>query len=1713
MNENKETRFAPQCLSIDLEVGKADEHIHQLAGIRGDTGKTVTYRNGPLNEALSRLDALSEGAAFTLGHNIIAFDLPYLRAANPNLQLLQLPVVDTLRLNPLAFPRNPYHHLVKHYQNGQLERGRLNDPELDARLTLTLFSDQREAFECLQKTNHRLLAAWHWLVTAQEERSGLNNFFTIIRSRTRPSLAELRNDLEWLLADCTCKTQAHSILMHPDKEGWPLAYALAWLSVADSNSVMPPWVRYQFPEASRMIRLLRDKPCSDPTCTWCQEHHNARKELKRWFGFDDFRPEPKGKDGRPLQQAIVEAAMAGQHVLGILPTGTGKSLCYQIPALSRYQKTGALTVVISPLVALMSDQVANLEQKGISSCATLNGQLSMPERSDVLDRVRLGDVGILITSPEQLRNQSVRKVLEQREIGAWVLDEAHCLSKWGHDFRPDYRYVGRYIRERAANEEIPPILCLTATAKPDVVADILRYFQANLQITLGVFNGGSERQNLDYQVVPTTEPEKFGHVYQILEQYLLQDVHSGGAIIYAATRKLTEELSEYLRLKGVSCAYFHAGMSPENKKQVQNQFVASELKVITATNAFGMGIDKPDVRLVIHADMPGSLENYLQEAGRAGRDQAPAVCVLMLSPQDIEKQFGMSAASRLTRQEIHAVLRALRRIDRKKQSQHEIVVTPGEILAEEDEGVFERNEVTDDTRVRTAISWLEEALLVSREENRISIFPSSLKVPSVEEARRKLDAHETPIEANYRRQLLEIVRALIAADPDQGISTDALMGATSLDNTGIRRAFADLERLGISSNDMVLTAFVHHGVVNSSKKRLEEACALEKTFLRLLQEDSESIAIGDQEPIHLRNMAQRLKNAGHSNVLSGTVWRIIKGIAGDGRDEEGGKGSWNARGLSSETAQITRLRSWSDLEMTVDIRQQGAAVLLNHLLKCIPAGQTGIDLLVETTMGQLLAALKNEMLSTRSTKPQKLLERALLWLHEMEIIRLNRGLTVFRPAMTIRLKPDKRGFVKADFEPLRIHYDEQVLQIHIMAEYAQRGLEAIHEALRLASDYFSLGQEAFLQRWLPHRDAELKRQTTPASWQQIVENLNNPHQQNIVADAREETNVLVLAGPGSGKTRVLVHRIAYLIRVRREAARSILALAYNHHAAVEIRQRLQNLIGDDARGVTILTCHAMAMRLAGISRMEWASDEAFDFEAVLKTATRLLENNDEDIETSDEPDALRDRLLAGYRWILVDEYQDIDPDQYALISALSGRTSSELDGKLNIFAVGDDDQNIYAFKGASVEFIQQFEKDYNAKPAYLVENYRSTRNIIEVANALISPARNRMKREHPICINAQRSQAPAGGEWEQRDPVVQGRVQILPAGKNKFTQAIQIMGELQRLSRIDPDWDWRRVAVIGRCWEDLEPIRAYCELHQIAVQWHRDDALPFWGLRETQAFVDWCYAQHQPFLKPAAWKKWISECPEGPYWNVLREALDDYALSVADSEQPIEAILDWLAEWGRHLRQRQNGLLLTTAHSAKGLEFDHVAVLDGNWGHQKSGEDPDVPRRLYYVAMTRAKKTLMLARQDLANPLLEYLPEMPALQRRNIDVPEENQPDLLLNYVTLSLRDVDLGFAGRKNAQDRIHAYIKALQPGNVLHIDLESRAIRDMAGHTVGKLAKAYQIPEGKKYLRASVAAILLRTKARTEENYRPSIQVDRWEVVMPELVFIKDDIDVSKN
>ena len=1706
--------------------------------------------------ALAQLDAYAEGATYVLGHNLIAFDLPHLRQANPSLRLLRMPSIDTLRLNPLAFPRNPYHHLVKHYQDGQLKRGRVNDPALDAQLALQLLSDQRDA---LRKEAPDLLAAWHWLTTADAARwprwpgqraqkyasmdraaqaqAGFDAFFSTLRQTPRPADAEAREAIRQRLAEAACREQAEKVLDQSARHGWALAYALAWLSVAGGNSVMPPWVRHEFPEAGQLVRRLRDSACTDPACNWCRERQDARKELKRWFGFDDFRPEPADDNGRPMQQAIVEAAMAGESVLGILPTGTGKSLCYQLPALSRYDKTGALTVVISPLVALMADQVAGLERQGIDCAVTVNGMLSLPERKEALDRVRLGDAGILVIAPEQLRSVAVRSALAQREIGAWVLDEAHCLSRWGHDFRPDYRYVTRFIREKAPDA---PVLCLTATAKPDVRDDILRHFRDGSDVKLKVFDGGASRANLKFAVVQTTPGEKFAHIHQILEADLPPHL-PGGAIVYCATRRQAEDIAAFLSRKDVAAEHFHAGLSPEIKKTVQQRFIDGELRVIVATNAFGMGIDKPDVRLVVHADIPGSLENYLQEAGRAGRDRASARCVLLYTTEDVERQFGLSARSRLTRREIQGILKALRNLDRKKRAAGEVVATAGEILGEDEDAAFERDSATDDTRVRTAISWLEEAQLLRREENRVQVFPSSLRVDSVAEAGRKLAKRE--LRAGYRDQLLAIARALIEADPDEGISTDELVGVSGLKPEAVRHAMFDLETLGIASNDTALTAFVHVGVQRTSRKRFSEAAALEVALIEALQETAPDMQVGDASPLHLRLVTQRLKDAGHAQALPEQVWRILRSIAGDGRDEGDGKGSVRLRRFDSETVRVTLNRPWKALAETALRRRSGAERLLDHLLECLPPRARGTDLLAKTTLGKLMQALKSDLeLKVKTADPEKLaklLDRALLWLHEQEVVRLNKGLAVFRPAMTIHLGQDRqRRFLKANFMPLDLHYKDQVLQVHVMAEFAQRGLDAMAEALRLAMDYFGLSQKDFLHRWLPRGNEDLARETTPESWRSIVESLKNRAQQEIVADD-EERNVLVLAGPGSGKTRVLVHRIAYLLRVRRENPRGIIALAYNRHAAVEIRRRLAELVGDDARGVLVYTCHGLAMRLVGASfssRAEQPDDDAF--KDVMRQAVALLRGDGVPAEEADEH---RTRLLAGFRWILVDEYQDVGPEQYELISALAGRTLADEDDKLSLFAVGDDDQNIYAWAGASVRFIRQFEADYQAKTVFLTDNYRSTARIVDAANAAIEPAAERMKADHPIRVDRNRAKSPAGGDWEALDIVAQGRVQILDAAPDPIAQAQAAMAELQRLSSLTPDWNWSACAIIARKWKYLEPLRAWCEMNAVPVQMANERIPNFWCLRETQALCAWLRGpEASSLVDDAALRDWLARQRPGPWIELLAEAVDEHELETGGAQTPVEHFMEWLAEWGREARRRQRGLLLATAHRAKGLEFDHVAVLDGGWREANRGEDADASRRLYYVAMTRARKTLALMRfsgegrdvsrrsRSLAppmvgderavyrnadappfahpHPLPPVLEQASALRRAPASLPPAT-PGLRARHQRLEMKDVDLGFAGRRNARDPLHRAIAELAPNDPLTLrpSGDRWALFNHANMRVGRLAKSFACPPGQHS--AKVLAIVGWNRERSEPQYKDSVRCDSWEVVVPEVRFVADD------
>ena len=1299
--------------------------LRELGAFRPDTNARARI-SGKAADFVDRLDQLTQGAAFVLGHNVVAFDQPALALLHPNLALHRLPLVDTLELSPVAFPQNPYHRLVKDYKLCTTTR---NDPVRDAELAYELFLDQGDALRKRVEEHPDEALCLHYLLTF-EDGKGVANFFATLRRSLRPSLNEVRDAWRRTTDGMVCRIGqqqvVESYLAEPE---WhkPLAYALAWLRVSGGNSVLPPWVSLSFPKTREVIALLRDVPCSDPGCSWCKEQHNLLELLPKYFpGINSFRPTPSTPDGRSLQQAIVENGFAGKSSLAILPTGGGKSLCFQLPALARYYRNGSLTVVISPLQSLMKDQVNNLESRGITCAGYLNSLLNPFERRVMLDKLRLGDLGLVFVAPEQFRSIAFANALMHREVGAWVFDEAHCLSKWGHDFRPDYLYVSRFIKSRQKDKP-SPLFCFTATAKPDVVEDICEHFEKRLGVTLETLEGGVARENLAYEVRAVPTQAKYPEVLRLLQETLRDD---GGAIVFCARQKTVEEMAEFLKQAGLDCGYFHGGMPSEEKRSIQESFIRGELRAIAATNAFGMGVDKADVRLVIHLDTPGSLENYLQEAGRAGRDQAPARCILLYDDADLDVQFRLLRNSRLSQHDIHSILKALRSIERKDRSEGSVVVTSGEILLEiPDQHRIDPDAADADTKVRIAVAWLEEARLLERQENHTRVFPGSLLVANLEEARALLEKKLGP--TTNIEPYLQILSILMQAAEDEGVNTDELMLATGLESRAVQAMLRDLDRLKLLSNDTEIGVTLYQKP--DTVVRIEELRQLENALVASLREAAPDADQENWQILNFRRLCDILRRDAQVDLDPEKLTRLLKSFSEPFGGGAGQRGFFALRPAGQDNRWIKLLRSWQDIEVIRERRMRLAQALVNFFV----SHRQGNNQLVTCKQGELEAALQTDMtlqdLDVRDWNVA--LAASLIYLDTNEVLHLARGKAVFRAAMNIELNAEarRRQFKKSDYAELALHYKDKIIQVHVMAEYARLALGKIQAAMSFIVDYFSLDRDEFVRRYFAGRKDVLEMATTEAAHRRILTSLQNPEQQAIVT-APLDGNHLVLAGPGSGKTRVIVHRVAWLIRESMVLPEQIMVLAYNRSAVIEIRRRLWSLVGPDAAGVSVQTLHGLAMRLTGTSyAVAVERGESINFASVIKTATEQLRKAEQGDDIG--PSVQRDRILAGLRYLLVDEYQDINGDHYDLISALAGRTLNSEEDKLSLLVVGDDDQNIYAFGGANVRFIQQFEADYQAKRYHLIENYRSTAHIIDSANRVISRSRNRMKVEREIRIN------------------------------------------------------------------------------------------------------------------------------------------------------------------------------------------------------------------------------------------------------------------------------------------------------------------------------------------------------------------------------------------
>lgn len=568
---------------IDTEVGVSDKKVHDVGALSEEGGMFHS-------DSIPSFRQFIADADFLCGHNAIHHDLRYLFGDNSAIYVSK--TIDTLYLSPLLFPKRPYHRLLK---DDKLQVDELNNPLNDCRKARDLFNDEVAAFAAL---SHELRVVYCTLLYDVVE---FKCFFDYVGFTTRSE--DLASLIFSVFNGRLCKHANVRALV--DKYPVELAYSLALISVGDTTSITPPWLLRNYPKIENVLWFLRNNPCEDEQCSYCRGMLDIHAGLKKFFGYDAFRT----FDGEPMQEQAVSCAVKGESLLCIFPTGGGKSLTFQLPALMAGRTVQGLTVVISPLQSLMKDQVDNLVAKGWEDAVTINGLLDPVSRAEAYECVANGMAKILYIAPESLRSKTLENLLLARNVVRVVIDEAHCFSSWGHDFRVDYLYIADFIKNLQEKKKMKspiPVSCFTATAKQKVISDIHDYFKKKLGIELKHFASSSDRKNLRYSVMfAESDDEKYNLLRNLMVSYECP------TIVYVSRTSRAKVLSEKLTKDGYPTLYFHGKMDPSDKVASQNAFMSNQVRSIVATSAFGMGVDKSDVGLVVHYDISDSLENYV----------------------------------------------------------------------------------------------------------------------------------------------------------------------------------------------------------------------------------------------------------------------------------------------------------------------------------------------------------------------------------------------------------------------------------------------------------------------------------------------------------------------------------------------------------------------------------------------------------------------------------------------------------------------------------------------------------------------------------------------------------------------------------------------------------------------------------------------------------------------------------------------------------------------------------------------------------------------------------------------------------------------------------------------------------------------------------------------------------------------------------------------
>lgn len=1513
---------------IDTEVSLNRNKIQDIGAIRNNGD---TFHSNSIKDFLLFID----GEKYICGHNILRHDIKHLQEENQDIKFDVVKVIDTLFLSPLLFPAKPYHHLVK---DDKLQTEELNNPLNDSVKARDLFFDEVNAFRRLEKDMQDI---FYCLL---KETSEFKAFFDFLGYKPHSPDSIERLIRRTFSGKICSNAQTGDFITNSPIE---LAYCLALISSNDRYSITPPWVLMNYPLVEGIMLKLRNKPCHEG-CDYCARSMDPYAGLDRFFRFKSFR-----KFGsEPLQEKAVKAALYDKSILVVFPTGGGKSLAFQLPALMSGENTKGLTVVISPLQSLMKDQVDNLEKKGITDAVTINGLLDPIERSKAIERVEEGSASILYIAPESLRSRTIEKLLLGRHIARFVIDEAHCFSSWGHDFRVDYLYIGEFIKSLQEKKNLQyaiPVSCFTATAKRKVIEDICDYFYQKLSLSLEVIRTEETRTNLQYRVFEVTDKEeRYDRLRDLLER------KNCPTIIYVSRTRTAFDLSARLTKDGFNAKPYHGKMDVREKLQNQNAFMNEEVKVIVATSAFGMGVDKKDIGMIIHYEISDSLENYVQEAGRAGRDEnITAECYVLYNDEDLNKHFILLNQTKLTFKEIKQVWRAIKELTRFRANLSDSALEIAR-KAGWDDSIAEI-----EMRVTTAISALEEAGYLKRGQNMPRIFATSIRAKNAQEAIDKINQSER---FNERQKVLaiRIIKKLISGRSRKQANEE--IPETRIDyisdQLGILReeviaVITLLRQEKILDDAKDLQAYIRRTLtLNRSRQIAESFHKIEESFLKQLEEGYGTY--------HIKELNERAIEEGCPEATPQKIRTVLNFWAIK---------NWikcKNRVYSKHHIDILCAHSGSALADKLKKRHALTRFIIDYLFKkCEEIKDVAEEILVEFSVLELKEAYETGPELFRHEISVDDVEDALFFLSRIEAIKIEGGFLVIYNKLSIE-KLDfnaKSQYKKEDYKKLEQFYENKVQQIHIVGEYARKLIEDYKSALQFTEDYFSLNNISFLRKYFKgERIRDLSRNLTPAKFNQLFGSLS-ASQLRIIND-KDSKYILVAAGPGSGKTKVLVHKLASLLLLEDIKHEQLLMLTFSRAAASEFKRRLLSLYGNAANYVEIKTFHSFCFDLLGkVGSLE--KSDIIISRAIEKIRAREVE-------------ASRISKMV----LVVDEAQDISQVEFNLIKTLIDENED-----MRVVLVGDDDQNIYTFRGADSVYMEMFCSDLSAKKYELSHNYRSRPNLVAFSNKLAETLTHRLKSMPVVSNNAnpgilkivrhhsKNLEIPLTNEVI--NSYLSGTTCVL-THRNK--EALNITGLLVRNglpAKLIQTNDEFNLCNLSEIRFFLDTLKEICDSPLIgSEEWIRSKKA-LYGKFPGSKNLETCLNLIRDFENT----------------NTKARYLSDLEMFIRESK-----LEDFIKKEGETV-------FVSTIHKAKGKEFDNVFVMLEDFDLS----DDDNKRELY-VAITRAKENLCIHHNS------KFLSSLGVKDMISLVDKEVYSPPDELTF-QLTFHDVNLGFFEYRQSQ------------------------------------------------------------------------------------------------